>query len=149
MCRRQDLRDAFCCAFGLLIHGKLIGPNCLILVDSALHVPACEVSAVGTRKSSRSKTANRSTLPVAIVNHASRGQSRFSATCIFEGKTDWTLPCCFRNRVSGKKIRCRIKGNKQQTVPGPPKIHRNPLQPIAPAFLESLHRREGRYFIEA
>jgi hypothetical protein len=63
------LRDTLA-AFLLLIHGKLVGPDGLIFMHAALDVPARKISAISTRKSSRTKAADWRALPVPVIDHA-------------------------------------------------------------------------------
>src|ERR1700735_5477238 len=64
----QRLRHTMSVAFRLLEHGELIGVYRLILMDAGLDVPAGEVSAIAARKCACPETADRNTLPVAVVD---------------------------------------------------------------------------------
>src|SRR2546429_1208794 len=99
----QDLRNAFRGAFRLLIHGELIGVNRLIFVDSILNVPAREVAAISSRKSAGAESADRSSLPITIVD-MSAAEGRLFRPRIGQRQTNSPLPSGFGNRVSGKQI---------------------------------------------
>jgi len=68
MASEKSLCDSFGIAFGLLKHGELIRVDRLVFVNAGLHMPASEVAAKGSRKSSGAETADRSALPEAVVD---------------------------------------------------------------------------------
>src|SRR5262249_28819441 len=89
----------FCCslwvAFRLLKHRELICVDTLIFVHRGFDMPAREISAIGPRKCSRTKAADRSTLPIAVVDI-----SRISShTGILEGESQGAAPRCLGDFV--------------------------------------------------
>ncbi len=97
----QHLRNALS-AFSFLIHGKLVRPHRLIFVDTALDVPARKVAAISARESSGAEAADRSALPVTVVNHSRGRESGLASSGIFQRHTDAALPGGFGNGVAGK-----------------------------------------------
>src|SRR5882724_1792888 len=98
----QDLRNTFWGAFGFLVHGELIGVNRLIFVNSILNVPAREVAAISSRKSAGAESADRSSLPITIVD-MSAAESRLFRPRSGQRQTNSPLPSGFGNSVSGKR----------------------------------------------
>src|SRR5271166_2586160 len=94
--RHQHPGRSFSLALYLLKHGKLIGINGRIFVDSRFHVPAGKVSSISARKSSRAKAAHRRALPKSVINIAGDpSHPRF-----LEWKAEGTAPGRFRYPVS-------------------------------------------------
>ena len=84
-------------ALSLLKHGKLIGINGRVLVNSRFYMPASEVSPVSARERSRTKTAHWRALPKPVVDIA--GDS--SDARLRKRKAEGASPRGFRYRVSG------------------------------------------------
>src|SRR6202453_3691733 len=97
MIRHQDARRTLRLALSLLKHGKLIGINGRVFVNSCFYMPAGEVSPVSARERSRTKTAYGSALPKPVIDLA--GDS--SHTWLYKRKSEGTSPRSFRYCVSG------------------------------------------------
>ena len=76
-------------ALYLLEHGELIRVHRLIFMDARLDMPAREVSAITPGKRPRAKSADRNSLPVAVIN-VSR-DARHAR--VFKRQSEWALPC--------------------------------------------------------
>src|SRR5258707_12469372 len=68
MAVHQDARGSFSVTLGLLKHRKLIGEYGLVFVNGSLNMPAGEVAAIGARKRAGAESADRSALPVTVVD---------------------------------------------------------------------------------
>src|ERR1700686_1018766 len=68
MISEEDLGDAFRRALGFLVNGKLVGVNSFVFMDASLQVPTRKVAPVGARECAGAKTADRSALPVTVVD---------------------------------------------------------------------------------
>src|SRR5436853_7684898 len=125
----QHLCHAFGGAFRFLIHSELVFINCLIFVHAILNVPAREVAAISSRESAGAKSANRSSLPVAIVN-MSGVKRRLLCPRIGQRQTDGTLPCSFWNGVSGKRPGRGKKNDRQKHAPCNSLLHTSLRSPL-------------------
>src|SRR5882757_4261604 len=103
----------------LLEHGELVGIHRLIFVRAGLDMPACKVAAIAAGKSSRAKAADRNSLPIAVVNIS--GNACDSG--IAETKSQGTLPCSFRNRISTPRRRGKQKHERAHQ-----NVHRRAFQ---------------------
>src|SRR5499433_743732 len=65
----QHLRVCSDIALALGEYAELVGGNCVVLVHARFQMPALKLATIGSRKGSGSKTADRRSLPVAVVNH--------------------------------------------------------------------------------
>ncbi len=96
--------ESFCgslgVAFGLLEHSELIRVDRLVFVNAGLHVPASEVAAKGTGKSSGAETTDRRALPEAVVD-VSAVERSFLCAWIFKRFADRAFPCRFGDFVVG------------------------------------------------
>src|ERR1700730_7168713 len=96
----EDFGHAIGIAFGFLKHGKLIGPDGLVLVDACFHVPASKVAAIGARESAGAETADGCALPKTVIDVAAV-QSGLFCPGGFQGLADRALPGGFRDVVVG------------------------------------------------
>src|SRR5215467_5340675 len=103
MAGEQNLRRPDRIGFGLLKHGELVGINRLVAMNPGLQVPTRKIASKCSRKGSRSKAADRRTLPIAVVNVAWL-QGRFACSGSRQRLADWSLPGSLRN-VVGKTSR--------------------------------------------
>src|SRR5262249_12582438 len=88
-------------------HTELISGNALVLVHAGLQMPALEVAAIGAGKGTGSKTADRRSLPVTVINHAL--DFRLLAPGGFQRQPERTAPCGPGNGVAGKAQRSQSK----------------------------------------
>ena len=72
-----------------------------------------EVAAIGTGKSSGAEAADGSALPVAVVDHAGRGECGLAAAGIFERHANAALPGGFGDGVAGETQRSEEKAKRQ------------------------------------
>src|SRR5258707_6690719 len=98
MSGEQNLCHAIRFIFRLLKHRKLIRPYRLKFVHAGLQVPTRKISAKASRKCSRTESAYRSSLPVAIVN-VSGAKRRFRRACILQRLPDRPPPRRFWNFI--------------------------------------------------
>src|SRR6516164_7208499 len=123
MAREQYLRGSRRIAFRLLKHRKLVDINRFIAMYARLQMPARKVAAKRTRESSRSKAADRSALPVAVVNMRTI-QGGFLCPRILERLANRAPPGSFRNFVrerhggSCQNQQQRQTGGKASTIHG-------------------------------
>ena len=68
MIGHEDLSGSRGFAGDLLEHGELVRIDRSVFVNTSLDVPASKVTTIGPGKCAGAESANRGTLPVAIVN---------------------------------------------------------------------------------
>ena len=96
----QHLRVGCRIALTLGEYAELVGGNTLVFVHARLQMPAFEVAAIGSGKSTGSKAADWRSLPVTIINHVL--DLRLLAAGVFERQPEWTAPRRFRYCVAAK-----------------------------------------------
>src|SRR5947207_8754345 len=94
----QHLRVCRGIALALGEYAELVGGNTLVLVHARLQMPAFELAAIGSGKSTGSKAAYRRSLPVTVINHVL--DLRLLSARVFERQSEWTTPRRFRYCVA-------------------------------------------------
>ncbi len=81
-------------------HAELVSGNTLVLVHARLQVPTFELAAIGARKRSGSKAADRRSLPVTVINHVL--DFRLLPAGVFERQPDRAMPRRLWYRIAAK-----------------------------------------------
>ena len=93
-------------------HAELVSGNTLILVHAGLHMPTFKFAPIGAGKRAGSKTADRRSLPITVINHVLN--FRLLPPGVFQRQPDRAMPRRFRYLVTGKAKLDQRKNNDEK-----------------------------------